>query len=127
VASSVGLTWTSDTLKINLAKADGMATAYLSRTTAYYSLQSETYAKTRAKWTDRTSNARSGLSADYRISAGSGGASFEIDVYHRVKYGIWLEVRYNGKYAIINRTVAYEGPRFFDTANKVMAKMFGGS
>lgn len=127
MASKTGLTWTSDTLTGNLSHAQDKAVQYLAKTTEYYSLRSETYAKSKAKWTDRTGNARSGLTAQYSINVGATNSVFQIDVFHRVSYGIWLEVRWNGKYGIINRTTAYEGPKFFAMANRVMAKMFGGS
>lgn len=127
MASKAGINWTSDKLTPALLNTEPKALAYLSKTTEYYSLQSETYSKSKAKWTDRSGNARSGLSSTYHIDSGSSGSTFQIDIFHRVSYGIWLEVRYNGKYAIINRTVSYQGPRFFQMANNVMAKMFGGS
>jgi hypothetical protein len=127
VASKTGLSWTTDTLTINLKKAEGRAHAYLARTTEYYSLRSETFAKSKAPWTDRSGNARSGLTAlpSARI-AGDGGV-YQIDTFHRVSYGIWLEVRFNQRYAIIGRTVQTQGPKFFETANEVLARMFGGS
>lgn len=120
------MTWTSDTLTPNMADAFNKATFYLSRTTEYYSLHAETYAKSKAPWTDRTGNARSGLGTAYRINVGGETSSYQIDVFHRVPYGIWLEVKYNGKYSIIDNTVNVEGNKFMKTANQLMAKMFGG-
>lgn len=117
------MTWTSDTLTSNLKGADKRATQYLARTTEYYSLRSETYAKSKARWTDRSGNARSGLASQYKVDGGV----YQIDIFHRVSYGIWLEVRWNGKYGIITRTVESQGPMFFAMANKVIAQMFGGS
>lgn len=123
-----GLKWTTDTLSINLAKAEGRAHAYLARTTEYYSLRSESHAKSRAPWTDRSGNARGGLTATPSASIGrGGGGSYSIELFHRVKYGIWLEIRWSGRYAIINPTIAAQGPKFFSTANNVLARMFGGS
>ena len=123
--ASSGINW-SGKLGSNLKDAERKATFYLSRTTEFYSLHAETYAKSKAPWTDRTANARSGLSSTWTGSIGSGSAKFEIDIFHRVPYGIWLEVKYNGKFSIINKTVNAEGKKFFDAANQVMAKMFGG-
>lgn len=127
VAPRAGITWTSEKIKVNLGQAGPKAVAYLSKTTAYYSLRAETSAKTKAPWTDRTGNARSGLSTAYQVEASPSGGTYTIDVYHRVPYGIWLEVRFGGRYAIINRTVDAEGRAFFKAANTVMARMFGGS
>lgn len=128
-SKKAGLVWEADPSKIvsNLAGATQKAQFYLSRTTEYYSLHAETYAKTKAPWTDRSTNARSGLTTTWSGNISSSGARFQIDVFHRVPYGIWLEIKYNGKFSIINKTVNIEGNKFFKTANQVMAKMFGGS
>ncbi len=88
--------------------------------------RSEAFAKSKAKWTDRTGNARGSLSGTYTANISRDSARFEITISHGMPYGIWLELRWNGKFAIINKTVENQGKAFFDTANKVMAKMFGG-
>lgn len=61
------------------------------------------FAKINAPWTDQTANARSGLHA--KASSINGGESFELLLAHSVPYGIWLEVRWSGKYAIIMPTL----------------------
>lgn len=125
--ASSGFSWTSDTLTPNLGAALDKATFYLSRTTEYYSLHAETYAKSKAPWQDRTGNARSGLGSTWTANIGGTGSTYTIDIYHRVPYGIWLEVRWGGKWAIIDNTINIEGNKFFKTANQVMAKIFGGA
>lgn len=127
MAGNPGLTWTSDTLSIGFAQAKGKAAAYLSRTTDYYSLRSMASAKTKAPWTDRSGNARGGLFSTYKVEVNADNSVYQIDLYHRVNYGFWLEVRWNGKWGIINKTIESEGPKFFAMANQVMANMFGGS
>jgi len=127
VASKPGLTWTADTLTANLNKAPGRAFGYLAKTTAYFSLRSEAFAKTQAKWTDRTGNARNTLSGSYSATLTGDTARFTVEIAHGMPYGLWLEVRFGQKYAIINRTVEVQGKQFFETANLLMAKMFGGS
>ena len=126
MASKAGLTWTSDTLTASFSNAPAKAAQYLARTTEYYSFRSETYAKSKAKWTDRTGNARGSLSGTYTANIGRDSARFEITISHGMPYGIWLELRWNAKFAIINKTGENQGKAFFDTANQVMAKMFGG-
>lgn len=126
MASKVGLTWTSDTLTPAMKNAHSTAVAYMSRTTELYSLRSETYAKSKAPWTDRSGNARGGLGSVWSAQISDAGSRFEIDVYHQVPYGIWLEIRYNGKWSIINKTIDVQGQKFMQTANQVFAKMFGG-
>jgi len=63
--------------------------------------------KTQAPWTDRTTNARSGLVAVPEHSGVSqiGFAQHEIIFAHAVTYGIWLEICNHKKYQIIMPTV----------------------
>lgn len=72
------------------------------------------YMKTHAPWTDRTGNARSGLGSTVFKRAGS----WVMNLYGRANYQIWLEVKNNGRYAIITPTIQIWGPR-------VMANMIG--
>ena len=118
-----------DDLVAALRNAGDKANQYLAKTTMYYSLRSETHAKTKARWTDRTGNARNGLTATYNVTIGSGvgsSSTFEIEIFHRVKYGLWLEIRKfskRGDLGIIDKTVQAQGPKFFETANKIMERM----
>lgn len=72
-----------------------------------------------APWTDRTSNARNGLFA----KAFSTPSRHTIVLYHTVPYGIWLEVRWAGKYAVINPTLQAVGPRVMTMVNKLLARL----
>ena len=60
-----------------------------------------------AAWQDRTGNARNGLFAKPQVSTNA----VAIVLYHSVPYGIWLELRWSGKYAIITPSLAKWGPR----------------
>lgn len=64
------------------------------------------YAIEHAPWEDRTGEARQGLGAEYDDDPDEPG----ISLFHTVEYGIWLEVRWGGKYAIIIPTVEFLGP-----------------
>jgi hypothetical protein len=89
----------------------------------YYDSRIETHMKSSAPWTDRTGNARSGLRAK------AGHAPFKshwIDLWHSVPYGIWLEVRFAGRYAIVIPTIVQYGPKIMGTLNKLFARL-GGS
>ena len=59
----------------------------------------EAQMKKNAPWTDRTGNARRDLFA----VAGQDGTMFYIDLGHgpTIHYGIWLENRWNGRFAIV--------------------------
>ena len=61
----------------------------------------EAEAKTNAPWTDRTGNARQGLSGGAEID----GDSIVIYVAHSMEYGIYLELSNAGKYAILKPTI----------------------
>lgn len=111
----------------NLATGATKAFAYLSKTTAYWSLRAEATAKKGAKWTDRTGNARQGLSGTYRATRSGRNATFEVELSHSVPYGFWLEVRNfpkAGKLAIIKPTVDNISPQFFKQAQTVLDRIF---
>lgn len=65
------------------------------------------YAKGNAPWTDRTSNARQGLNHAIKDE----GAVLGLVLYHDMDYGIWLEVRWGGRWAIIMRTLEFHYPK----------------
>jgi hypothetical protein len=67
----------------------------------YYERVIEAYAKQYAPWTDRTSNARQNLFAHVDRD----GNSVRLYLSHRVEYGIWLELKYSGRYAVILPTL----------------------
>lgn len=94
--------------------------------------QVQNYARKNAPWTDRTGNARQGLFATYSAGreaflsssfGGDGTGQHVITLSHSVNYGIWLEVRWAGKYAIIGPTVAAEGARIMGNMNKLISKL----
>lgn len=72
--------------------------------------QGEAWMRTNAKWTDRTGNARNGLRGTSRVSTNKVAVVFS----HSVPYGIWLEVRWDGRYAIIEPAVAHWAPKMMD-------------
>lgn len=67
-----------------------------------------TYARTNAPWTDQTGNARAGLAAVHeKIPM----VVHRLVVHHSMPYGLWLEVRWSGRYAIIGPTMVYTAPQ----------------
>lgn len=60
----------------------------------------EVFARANASWQNRTGDARRGLTGVPFADAGQVGAS----IVHTVPYGIFLENKHNGAYAIISRT-----------------------
>ena len=63
----------------------------------FFAAKIEAYAKARAPWTDRTGNARQGLTArSFRTAT-----AVTIVLFHAVEYGIFLEVKDAGRLAAI--------------------------
>lgn len=68
------------------------------RIAEYWAPVLESYAKENRPWTDRTGNARAMLWArPVRLSDDA----VAIILSHGVDYGLWLEIRWQGRYAII--------------------------
>lgn len=80
--------------------------------------------KDHATWTDRSGAARSGLRTGTEHKAKK---YHIIHLWHSVPYGIWLEVRFSGKYAIIIPAILDQGPKMMRTFNKLFARMGGGA
>jgi hypothetical protein len=71
------------------------------------------WAQTNATWEDRTGNARRGIQG---VVVWDDEDHFTIMLGHGkdIFYGIWLEVRWGGRYAIILPTVYHFAPHFGD-------------
>lgn len=79
----------------------------------------ENYMKLNAPWTDQTSNARNGLAA----RAYEDNGEFGIVLFHQVDYGIWLETRFGGQYAIINPTIEAMGPKVMRDFDRLLERL----
>lgn len=88
----------SRSLDRNLARFDTRARTAIRATMELQARRSETWMRTNAPWTDRTTNARNGLFATVQDSEFD---AWLLVVSHGVDYGIWLEVIESGKYAIV--------------------------
>jgi hypothetical protein len=88
-----------------------------------YAPKAESAMKTGATWTDRTSNARNGLFAK---PVSEKGKRYAIVLAHTVNYGIWLEIRHAGRYAIILPTTRTMSPVVMTAASRLFAMIFGG-
>lgn len=82
----------------------------------YCAPQAEAFMKMNAPWTDRTSAARNGLRAVVQVSTNK----VAIVMYHSVPYGVFLETRWGGKYAIIEPTIAHIAPLFAKTISRMV-------
>lgn len=105
-----GIFWYFDTLRprgLALAKVGSKA---IDRSLETSAQEVEDYMKANAPWKDNTGAARSGLVAR-ATSSGFLGLQKSIVVAHTVDYGIWLEVKNSGEYAILLPTVEHFGPQ----------------
>lgn len=108
-----------NTLKTFNARMDRGITAAL----AYHATQAVAYARQNASWTDRTANARNGLFARAEKDA----PIYRLIVAHSVPYGVWLELRWNGRYQIIRPTVDKTAPEIMRTVSRLYTTVFGGA
>lgn len=83
----------------------------------YFAPVVEAEAKANANWTDRTGNARQGLTGfidDVSVSM------VILYLSHRVTYGIFLELSNSGRYAIILPTLENHYKAIFDMLQDVL-------
>lgn len=93
--------WLEDTLTPGLFELELRGKANLRNVLEEFAKKAVAYMKENASWEDRTGAARDGLDAEVYETPGSVG----VILYHSVDYGIWLEVRWGGTYAIIFPTI----------------------
>lgn len=74
----------------------------------YFAPVMETYAKANAVWTDRTANARQSLHSFVEALADD---IIALYLSHGVTYGIYLETKYAGRFAIIWPTIEEHLPQ----------------
>jgi hypothetical protein len=85
----------------------------------------ERYMKHNAPWTDRTTNARNGLTAVAQKSGSTIAASnFAIVLSHSVDYGIYLEdEQYKSARPIIMPTIKIYAPKVMKTLTKILDRL----
>lgn len=115
-----GIRWDDRALVDRLKTFDARADRFITAATAYHATQASAYARQNAPWTDRTSNARNGLFA----RAERDRPVYRIIIAHSVPYGVWLEVRWSGRYQIIRPTVDHTGPELMRTVQQMFPRMF---
>lgn len=107
--------WRGDLVK-NLDEFDTKAQRAMYVAGQQIATAATAHMKASAPWTDQTGNARNGLAARVystkRLTA--------VVLYHQVPYGIFLEVRWSGKYAVIMPTIEVMGPRFASLVAKML-------
>lgn len=115
--------WDDSVLRAAIARVDPDVEAAITHSVAYHATRAVAYARQNAPWTDQTGNARNGLFSTTEHS----GKTWRIIVAHSVPYGVWLEVRWNGRYQIIRPTVQHEGPELMRTVSDIFRTIGGFS
>jgi hypothetical protein len=131
-------TFDASQIQRGLVQFDGRTHEYLLAISDYHAQRAQAEMRVNAPWTDRTGNARNGLFATPFGSRGtgvrgrsasgrftSGGASYGIDLYHSVPYGIWLERAHAGRYAAIVPVLSSEGHKFMASVAAMFAAIAG--
>lgn len=114
--SRSGIRWEGN-LRTNIEQLDDRMKRGVVAAANWVAPQAEEYMRTNAPWTDRTSAARNGLHSQVEIEGG--GDKVAIVLYHTVPYGPYLELRWDGKYAIIEPTMAAMGPLFVEAIGRL--------
>jgi len=78
--------------------------------------------KDNAPWTDRTGNARQGLST---VTDHEARKRHTLHLFGRMPYNIWLEVRFAGRYAVIVPALIDQGPKLMGTLNRIFRRLGG--
>lgn len=89
-------------LRHNIENFDDIVDKMLDRVVEYHAARGQSEMKMSAPWTDRTSAARNGL---FTVVEKEGKGSYTIVFSHTVNYGIWLEVKFSGRDAVIMPTI----------------------
>ena len=122
--AKAGLFFSQDTLTPTLAGLPQYLDKAMAAATKYYEMRIESDARTNAPWQDRTGNARSGLKA---TSGRETLGVWFIVLFHRVPYGIWLEVANEGQYAIIMKTLNEYNGRILSRLSGLLDRMQEGA
>lgn len=112
--------FTSDSISPNLKKMVPMLRRNVYQVLRFHEPNLAATAKTKAPWEDQTGNARNGLAAVTRVE---GPDEYSLTLYGSVKYQIWLEVRWAGKYAIIMPTIRAYAPLVMASFTKLLERM----
>jgi len=107
----------------------GKAQEALTAIAKYWEPHLENYAKENAPWTDRTANARQALRSYNGTDAPAGYPSsqqlaqdvVELFLSHGMEYGISLETKWQGRYAIIYPTLEAHLPEI----KRMIQEVFG--
>lgn len=128
--------WSGDRqVRQNMAAYGERAKEVKVRVAQYWAPQIQTQARNNATWTDRTGNARQSLRAyssedvppkfggseavDYPSPSDLAKNTVALYLSHGMQYGVYLETRHQGRYAIIMSTLQAFYPRISQMLREV--------
>lgn len=111
--------WEYDTLTPNLQRLPEEIEKEAYRRLEAFVGRLVTFMRDNASWQDQTGDARRGLNAEAYRSFRQLGIVF----YHSVDYGIWLEIRWSGRYAILIPTLEQMGPELMQSLEGLLEEM----
>lgn len=79
-------------------------------------MEMEAYAKQNATWEDNTAHARQFLKATVMWTNTN---TLMVALSHQVDYGVYLELCNEGKYAILEKSIAQFAPRFINSWKEI--------
>lgn len=123
--NDVRIVWTRDTLTPGIQQMPSKIRQAVGAKFRTQAPKVQSYMKRNASWNDRTGAARNGLQAEF-----IGDRHIErqaIRLFHGVTYGIYLETRFAGKYAIIVPALRDEGDRIMSEMGGLLSRLTGGS
>lgn len=112
--------FTSNSLSPNLHRMPTILRRNIYQVMRFHEPQIRSQAKTNAKWEDQTGNARNGLNSTVQVLAPD---VYALVLFGSVKYQIWLEVRFAGRYAIIVPTIRAYAPVVLASFTKLLERM----
>lgn len=109
-----------DTLSSGIANFEFKTREVMEERAVEFAEELVKYAKENAPWGDRTGFARSGLSGQ----VDSDGQNLTVSLFHTAPHGVWLEVRWNGRYAIILPTIEKKGSELLERWDDIMSDTY---
>lgn len=107
-------------LRRNLATFDRDLDRRVGRVMDAESAYATAYLKAHAPWHDNTGAARAGLSATV---SDLGRGSYELLLSYSVTYGVWLETKDSGRYAVITPAMRILGDKLLSDLSGIIEHM----
>lgn len=112
--------FTYNSLSPNLAKFNSILNRNIYQVLLFHEPQLRSAAKHDAPWKDQTGNARQGHDAKVAVPSPN---VYELILFNKISYALWLEILYSGKYANIMPTIRWYAPKVFASYRKLLDRM----